>query len=277
MRKYLKRIFLSVSVFIALMSFSCQSNLSEFVEEENVVFSALKDGVRVMRDSVAMVTVKEFKEMVGSSCSQVEWDFISQLPDTLQISIYDGSRPGRFAKLNENNVEMMKSLLAREPIELFNEKQVNTKADSLLDLIQLQRIKNFSETGDGDDDDEENDWTEYRTIQWDIINMTSNLFNDNVTSKLVATFNYVYNVTKHKVVSVNKPICDVNEVNNSWDDLFFIWKDEGSTAQPMNDGTGIIYSINGTVELAVSVDGYEAGFPCIVKRGLNGQFLVPYD
>ena len=273
----MKRIFLSVSVFIALMSFSCQSNLSEFVEEENVVFSALKDGVRVMRDSVAVVTVKEFKEMVGSSCSQVEWDFISQLPDTLQISIYDGSRPGRFAKLNENNVEMMKSLLAREPIELFNEKQVNTKADSLLGLIQLQRIKNFSETGDGDDDDEENDWTEYRTIQWDIINMTSYLWPKIISSKLVATFNYVYNVTKHKVVSVNKPICDVVRVGLSIDGVIFVWDDEGSVASPMNDGTGIIYTINGTVRLGVSIDGYEVGFPCFSKRGLNGQFLVPYD
>ena len=123
------------------------------------------------------------------------------LPDTLRVSIYNDGRPGRFAKLNESNVEMMKFVLSDMQVTQLNKRHIQDhESDSLLCLMSPRRIKNSSESGSGDiewggedfeggDEDDENDWTEYRTIQWDIINMTSNLFNDVVTSKLVATFN----------------------------------------------------------------------------------------
>ena len=290
-KNFLNKCLGSICLLIAVMFSSCQNDFNEVIDDENVmnsdICSNLSRSSQNTNTSAIKVTVKEFREMMDSTYSQEELEFMMQLPDTLEISIYRNRSVQEFPKLNKQNIPVLRNMIRNQQLKYIDNKQ---DADSAIQLLPA-RIKSFSEgggwnpgggsgwnPGGGGSNPGGNDQIEYRSTKKDITFFRWIFQLEDSTwasSKVVATFNYIYNITKHKLQSVDKPICSiVNVTFGALDKYIFIWEDSGSKAEVANDNTKIIYTINGIVKCGVAFGPYNVGFTVENVDGITGQIEI---
>ena len=147
MRKYLKRIFLSVSVFIALMSFSCQSNLSEFVDNEDIVFSALSRSVKNSVEKGVVYPKGVIPQWVKDSLSEEGYALVCQLSRKYEMTYYPLSLKGkeRMSLRNENTNQRTIDVLLSIP-----EEQLNYSIEENLIDMNVPRLKVLNAESEGD-------------------------------------------------------------------------------------------------------------------------------
>ena len=58
-----RKLFVNIGVIVSLILISCQNELDKYAQKEDVVFLTATQNIQTIRDSIKVVTVKEFKNM----------------------------------------------------------------------------------------------------------------------------------------------------------------------------------------------------------------------
>ena len=138
---FLKRLFFCVNVLIALVSFSCRSDLDEFVEEKDVMFEASSRSMESDEDESTIYPKGVIPDWVLNILSEESIEKIKELSAEFEIRYY------RVSKRNTQGLNVVDSseyvLSKEDSVEYF-------LADS-----QIARVKSSSEGGgDGGDEGE---------------------------------------------------------------------------------------------------------------------------
>lgn len=202
------------------------------------------------------ITIRELLEIIKSDCQEHELSFLNGLPKDMQVYIYPkGSKT--YPTIKKDEIENFSSLIRKPktiktiPVKMPLAKDMN--------INTITSTKGIKETRS--------------IIDWRILAFDGDPFG---YMEVIATMNYVYDINEHVVTEALSIICDLDD-SAYIGEYVLDWADKGSAIRASDDGTGLMYNVNGNVILGKTIAGLPAGFVCLEFRGENGEVLVPYS
>ena len=263
MRKYLKRIFLSVSVFIALMSFSCQSNLSEFVDNEDIVFSALSRSVKNSVEKGVVYPKGVIPQWVKDSLSEEGYALVCQLSRKYEMTYYPLSLKGkeRMSLRNENTNQRTIDVLLSIP-----EEQLNYSIEENLIDMNVPRLKvlNAESEGDGwDGEDGDDGWDggdsegggSGEFDEYEFASQTNRVYQKNyVIFRVYVDVSTGYLYDSDEDVAVDIQSLNVNIDHYGFSGLLS-WEERSTMGRIIDEGKTLELHVNGRIKSSIEIEG----------------------